>query len=150
MNTLASLGQEELLGKLVLLQGSSEPSAELHQLALPSIRVEGLFASDLPPLLARRLLPPGPIHLPTPSASATSNGGLISPQSETYSYLGGSPGVGTAGRPIDPTKVSYTVLTLDYGLPLTAPQPLHKRELSFLLRTARETYLICRRNTSTV
>ncbi|KAI0693810.1 hypothetical protein BC835DRAFT_1352270 [Cytidiella melzeri] len=106
-STLSSLGQEELLGKLVLLQGSAEPSAELHQLALPSIRVEGLFASDLSPGVIRRsgLIAPGPLPLPAPSTSVTTNGGLISPQSETYLHLAGSPrGVGTAVRPIDPTK----------------------------------------------
>ncbi|KAI0091897.1 hypothetical protein BDY19DRAFT_884720 [Irpex rosettiformis] len=93
-STLNSLGQEELLGKLVLLQGSFEPSAELHQLALPSIRVEGLFMSELPPGLARRAgtLPPGPLALPAPSTSVTTNGGLISPQSETHPVA--SPRVG--------------------------------------------------------
>ena len=127
-STFNSLSQEELLGKLVLLEGCWEPSAELHQLALPSIRVGGLFASDLSPILARRSgpIPPGPLPLPAPSSSVTTNGGLISPQSETYSYAGGSPRVRTAGKPIDPTKVSCLVcckrvVNLTYRTTLTAP-----------------------------
>ena len=127
-SVLSSLAQEELLGKLVLLQGCWEPSAELNQLALRSFRVEGLFASDLSPVLARRagLVPPGLLPLPAPSSSVTTTGGLISPQSETYSHVGGSPRVGTAGRPIDPTKVSSVVCRnrtpfLTHHATLTAP-----------------------------
>ncbi|KAI0347349.1 hypothetical protein BDW22DRAFT_1351768 [Trametopsis cervina] len=105
-STLHALNQEELLGKVVLLQGSVEPSGELHQLALPSIRVEGVFLPDLSPMLTRRsgMLLPGPLPMPVSSTSVTTNGGLISPQSETYSHLAGSPRVATTGRPIDITK----------------------------------------------
>ena len=131
-SVLSSLSQEELLGKLVLLRGSAEPSAELHQLALPSIRVEGLFASDLSPVLSRRpgFISPGPLPLPTPAASVSTNGSLISPQSETYSHLGGSPGILTSGRPIDPTKVSRAMFPGNDGQGLIACQPLHKRTSS--------------------
>lgn len=130
MSTLTSLGQEELLGKLVLLQGSFEPSAELHQLALPSIRVEGLFASDLSPVLSKRSgpVPPGLLPLLAPSNSVITNGGLISPQSETYSHLAGSPRVVTAGKPIDPSKVSRATTSSGLDMALTSSQPLHKRE----------------------
>ncbi|KAJ3550976.1 hypothetical protein NM688_g4956 [Phlebia brevispora] len=104
MSTLSSLGKEELLGKLVFLQGYNEPSAELLQLSLPSIRVDGLFLSDKPPQMPRRSGPPGPLALPGVTSTVTTNGGLISPQSETHSITGPPHRPGTAGKPIDPTK----------------------------------------------
>lgn len=103
MSTLATLGSEELLGKLVLLQGSNELCPELRQLSLPSIPVSGLFMSQK---LPHSIRPPGPIQLPPPGlGTVTTNGGLISPQSETHSTSTGTAPRG-GGKLIDPTKVS--------------------------------------------
>ena len=106
MPTLSSLAKEELLGKLVFLQGYNEMSPEMLQLTLPSIKVEGLFLADKPAHMLRRPGPPGPLVLPGVTSTVTTNGGLISPQSETHSIVGAPHRPGTAGQPIDPTKVS--------------------------------------------
>ncbi|OBZ76776.1 hypothetical protein A0H81_03973 [Grifola frondosa] len=97
-STLATLEKEELLGKLVLMQGSSEPTEDIRQLPVPFMQVDGLFMSERPAYVPRR---PGPL-IGLNNANVVTNGGLISPQSETQST------VPTAARgvprPIDPTK----------------------------------------------
>ena len=106
MSTMAALGKEELLGKLVLLQGSHEPCPEFRQLSLPSIPVTGLFMSQK---LPHNPKPPGPIHLPPPGlGTVTTNGGLISPQSETHSTSTCSVSHTGGGKLIDITKVSLS------------------------------------------
>lgn len=105
MPTLSSLAKEELLGKLVFLKGYNEPSADLLQLALPSIQVDNLFLADKPAHIPRRSGPPGFLVFPGVTSTVTTNGGLISPQSETHSIIGPPHRPGTGGQPIDPTKV---------------------------------------------
>lgn len=116
MSTLSSLAKEELLGKLVFLQGYNELSAEMLQMALPSIQVDGLFLSEKPPSVPRRSGAPGPLAFPSATGSITTNGGLISPQSETYSITGHIHRAGTSGKPIDPTKVrrSHVIVSVTY------------------------------------
>jgi len=100
LSTLASLGKDELLGKLVLLPGSHELSAEMQQLSLPQLHVEGLFLTQKLPGLR-----PGPISLPPPTMTGfTTHGGLISPQSETHSTGMNDPKPSGILRPIDPSK----------------------------------------------
>ncbi len=109
MPTISSLNKEELVGKLVLLEGYNECSPEVRQLALPSIQVEGLFLSEKPPAVPKRSGSiPGPLSLPSSMGSVTTNGGLMSPQlSETYSITGPNvQHIGISGKPIDSTKVS--------------------------------------------
>lgn len=100
MQTLSSLGTDELLGKLVMLPGFNELCPDMQHLALPQLLVEGLF---LPPKLP--VLRPGPISLPPPITNGfTTHGGLISPQSETHSNGMNEPRAAGVMKPIDPTK----------------------------------------------
>ena len=117
MSTLSSLNREELLGKLVFLQGYNEPSPEMLQLALPSIQVDGLFLPEKPSLLRR----PGPLAITSVMGSVTTTGGLISPQSETQSIAGPPNRLGTSGKPIDPTKVSARTASFTAQLLIPAP-----------------------------
>lgn len=111
LSTLTSLGQEELLGKLVFLQGYNDLSSEMLQLALPLIQVPGLLLSQKPTMsLTRRSGPPGPLTIPSTMGSVTTTGGLMSPQSETHSVTGHPRRPVTAGKPIDPAKVSASPL----------------------------------------
>lgn len=105
LDTYTSLNREELLGKLALLRGPVDPTDDVQGLAIPDISVQGLFElHKLPGVDSKR---PGPISLPTPGlGSITTNGGLISPQSESHFSRTSEPSrpVG-AGKLIDPTKV---------------------------------------------
>lgn len=99
--TLNELGKEELLGKLVLLQGHGEVP---QQLTIPSIQVEDIFMSQKPPQTGPRSAP-GPISLPPPNLThLTTTGGLISPESETHSTVTNPQSQDGGGRLIDPTK----------------------------------------------
>lgn len=103
LSTLTDLENEELLGKVVVLQGCDEPPEEWRQLALPFMQTEGLFMTHKPfPSPQRR---PGPVHLVGLNHNVTTTGGLISPQSETEPSV--SQSSQGPGKPIDPTKVSH-------------------------------------------
>ncbi|THH33656.1 hypothetical protein EUX98_g529 [Antrodiella citrinella] len=109
-STLNGFGNEELLGKLVLLQGHNEPSADFLQYSIPSIHVEDIFVPQKPYQTGVRPAP-GPISLPPPNLNhLTTTGGLISPESETHSTATNPSSQDGIGRLIDPLK------------------PLHKRE----------------------
>jgi len=90
--TLKVLDNEQLLGKFVVLQGHTEMTPELQNLALPSIEVEGLF-------LDKKLSVPSKVPKPTPlvttpySTATNTNGGLMSPRSP----------VRAVGKSIDPS-----------------------------------------------
>ena len=130
MSTLKSLEREELLGKLAFLQAYNPLSPEMLDLALPSVGVQELFLSEKPQNPARRASPPGPLDIPTVrGGSITTTGGLISPQSETYSTAAPPRRPGTTGKPIDPTKVSFRGTPGLHTLLTREMQPLHKREL---------------------
>ncbi|TCD66944.1 hypothetical protein EIP91_000722 [Steccherinum ochraceum] len=104
LSILNELGKEELLGKLVLLLGHTEPSKDFLQFALPSIPAEDIFMPRKQQVICPRPVP-GPITLPTPNMShLTTTGGLISPESETHSSLTSSQSQDSVGRLIDPTK----------------------------------------------
>lgn len=106
MTTLNELGKEELLGKLVLLQGHSAPSADFLQFTIPSIHVEDIFMSQKPPQTGPRPAP-GPITLPPQNlTNLITTGGLISPESETHSTVTNPQSQDGSGKLIDPTKVS--------------------------------------------
>ncbi|KAI0952604.1 hypothetical protein AcV7_008352 [Taiwanofungus camphoratus] len=101
---LSKLEKDELIGKLVILQGSDGPPEDLRQLSLPVMQVEGLFMGETPTSSSRRFgSVPGPIPLVGLNNNVTTRGGLISPQSETQSP---TPPAGSGGnlKPIDPTK----------------------------------------------
>ncbi|CAL1701468.1 unnamed protein product [Somion occarium] len=106
--TFNSLNEEELMGKLALLKGPNDPADDIQQLALPVIAVEDLFELHKLPSADKR---PGPISLPPPGmGSITTNGGLISPQSESH-----------FSRASDPSKTTRNLKLID------ATKPLHKQ-----------------------
>jgi len=76
-STFDGLSSDELLGKLVAIQSSTDEIAELSQYPIPTLIMDGLFiSSQLPSSLAKRS--------PVPVGSFNTvvlNGGLISPQS---------------------------------------------------------------------
>lgn len=102
LSTLTGLDAEELLGKVVILQGSSEPPEEWRQLALPFMQIEGLFMTHKPFSPQRR---PGPVHLAGLNHNLTTTGGLVSPQSESEPTTSVA-SQGSGLRVIDPTKAS--------------------------------------------
>lgn len=111
--TLSALGQEELLGKLVLLHGSEDPAPEIQQLSFPSMRIDGLFIPGRSILRPRRLalMANNVSHMGSTSSHSTTGGGLTSPESEINSQAAGlsvpSPPTVTPGKPIDPSKVCH-------------------------------------------
>ncbi|EMD40621.1 hypothetical protein CERSUDRAFT_111202 [Gelatoporia subvermispora B] len=97
---LAGLQNEDLLGKIVTVKGGYEPTEELRQLALPYMQTQNLFMTDNVIRVQRR---PGPMPMPgVNNGGFTTNGGLMSPQSENQSTTPGSSRSG--GKPIDPSK----------------------------------------------
>ncbi|GBE79330.1 hypothetical protein SCP_0205280 [Sparassis crispa] len=101
ISTFKALESEELTGKLVIFQVGTQTAEEVQQFAVPSMQVDGLFMIREALQWQRR---PGPIPLTGLSSTVTTNGGLISPQSETQSST--TAPMRTACRPIDPTKAS--------------------------------------------
>ncbi|OCH90721.1 hypothetical protein OBBRIDRAFT_583390 [Obba rivulosa] len=96
---LLPLQEEELLGKLVVMQGGAEPSEELRQMALPLMLTQDLFMAQSDIRVSRR---PGPMPMPGVNGGFTTNGGLMSPQSENQSTTPTTTRV--IGRPVDPSK----------------------------------------------
>jgi hypothetical protein len=80
-STLTALENEQFLGKLVLLEGYDDVANELRKLALPSLKLEGLFMSQKLSYLPKKL---APLTMPG-SKSVTTNGGLMSPRSPSNS-----------------------------------------------------------------
>ena len=108
----SSLEQEDLTGKLVFVHPPSYPSPIVRQMAVRSVQSPDLFIKDiLSPVATRR--PGHLVGIPEPSvnSSVITNGGLISPQSESQvSTLPSPPPVNRSPeslRHIDPTKVSF-------------------------------------------
>ncbi|EPT02778.1 hypothetical protein FOMPIDRAFT_1117310, partial [Fomitopsis schrenkii] len=108
---LLELDKDELLGKVVLLQGSNALPEELRQLPVSIMQADTLFMSQPPAYVHRR---PGSIPLAGLNQNITTQGGLISPQSETHITAASTsattavvtrPGPAVNGtRPIDPMK----------------------------------------------
>ncbi|EJF56603.1 hypothetical protein DICSQDRAFT_183737 [Dichomitus squalens LYAD-421 SS1] len=103
-----SLMQEDLAGKLVLLQPPMKPTPLVRQMAVRNIRFEGLFSEEsLSPIPMRR---PGPGLLGISESNlhphVITNGGLISPQSETQGSISPPPANRTPEgfKHIDPSK----------------------------------------------
>ncbi|KAI0796541.1 hypothetical protein C8Q75DRAFT_199448 [Abortiporus biennis] len=112
--TLASLSKEDLLGKLVLLQGCNDPCTELRQMSLPTLQIDRLFAV---PKISKNGRHPGPIVLPPPGlGTVTTNGGLISPQDSEGSRYSLNTSAPIRGQLIDPTKGSSCKYSHDWLL----------------------------------
>ncbi|KAI0832571.1 hypothetical protein BC628DRAFT_1347344 [Trametes gibbosa] len=100
------LEKEDLVGKLVLMQPPNEMSPDTRRMAARSLRFDGLFMSEkVTPWMTRR---PGPLlGISDSSSGVVTNGGLISPQSESQSSMSTPPprNLSSEGRrAIDPTK----------------------------------------------
>ncbi|KAI0352980.1 hypothetical protein OH77DRAFT_1407962 [Trametes cingulata] len=99
--------KEDLTAKLVLMQPSTEFSSAMLRMSARSIRFDSLFMTEkvTSPWMARR---PGPIlGICGSNSSVVTNGGLISPQSETQASMPTPPPQNQSPeylRPIDPTK----------------------------------------------
>lgn len=93
------LDKERYLDKLVLVQSRAGSAGGLAVLRLPSVSVEGVFASAVSPPTPESI--PSPIARPTVNTAVAISTGLLSPQSPTASRIPGATGL----RPIDPTKV---------------------------------------------
>jgi hypothetical protein len=91
-STLTALENEQLLGKLVLLQGYNEIANELQKLCLPSLRVDGLFMTQKLSYVTKRS---ATLSTPIVCDEATAYGEQISPRLSTSS----------GGRLIDPSLV---------------------------------------------
>lgn len=78
---MSLLENEQLLGKLVILEGYEDVNSELHKLCLPSLKLDGLFLAQKPPCFPLKLTP---LAMPG-SHSVTTNGGLMSPRSPSNS-----------------------------------------------------------------
>lgn len=102
-STLMALEKEELLGKVILLHGGNVPPETLQQLPVHIMPVDGLFMLHAPSYVQRR---PGPIPLTGLKHNVTTHGGLISPESETYSTIA-TARKANGTKPIDSTKVRY-------------------------------------------
>jgi len=110
-SVLLDLEKDELLGKVVLLHGSNGLPEELRQLSVSNMQTETLFMAQPPAYVHRR---PGSIPLAGLNQNITTQGGLISPQSETHVTAASTsvgPGTNTrvgsntnGAKPIDPTK----------------------------------------------
>ncbi|EED80771.1 predicted protein [Postia placenta Mad-698-R] len=99
-STLMALEKEELLGKVILLHGGNVPPEILQQLPVHIMPVDGLFMLHAPSYVQRR---PGPIPLTGLKHNVTTHGGLISPESETYSTIA-TARKANGTKPIDSTK----------------------------------------------
>lgn len=99
-STLMALEKEELLGKVILLHGGNVPPETLQQLPVHIMPVDGLFMLHAPSYVQRR---PGPIPLTGLKHNVTTHGGLISPESETYSTIA-TARKANGTKPIDSTK----------------------------------------------
>lgn len=80
-STMSLLENEQLLGKLVILEGHEDMNSELHKLCLPSLKLDELFLAQKPPYYPLKLTP---LAMPG-SSSVTTNGGLMSPRSPSNS-----------------------------------------------------------------
>ena len=110
---MLELEKDELLGKVVLLQGSNGLPEELRHLPVPIMQADTLFMPQPPAYVHRR---PGSIPLAGLNQNITTQGGLISPQSETHITAASTsaptaviarPGPTVNGtKPIDPMKAS--------------------------------------------
>ncbi|KAI0677403.1 hypothetical protein C8Q78DRAFT_1065958 [Trametes maxima] len=106
------LEKEDLSGKLVVMQPPNELSPTMRRISARSIRFDGLFMSERvttwPP---RRLAPL--LGISDSNPGVITNGGLISPQSESQGSLSTPPPHSQSSassdylKPIDPSKVSY-------------------------------------------
>ncbi|KAL1944302.1 hypothetical protein VTO73DRAFT_3487 [Trametes versicolor] len=78
------LEKDDLVGKLVLMQPPNEMSPAVRRMSARTLRIDGLFMTEkVNPWAARR---PGPLFgLADGHSSVVTNGGLISPQSESQS-----------------------------------------------------------------
>lgn len=114
--TLTALENEQFLGKLVLLEGYEGVTSEMRKLALPSLKLEGVFMTQNLSFRPQNLTP---LAIPG-SKSVTTNGGLMSPRSPSSS----SSSIGK--KMIDPSLVRHLDSS---GEPHTQPvcQPLHKQ-----------------------
>ena len=105
-----SLVEEDLAGKLVLIQCPHDSSLAVRQMAVRSIYLDGLFMEER--------IYPQPIGRPGPliglseanmNGSVVTNGGLISPQSESQGSMPTPPPANRSPdsfKQIDPSKVS--------------------------------------------
>ncbi|TFY52261.1 hypothetical protein EVJ58_g10116 [Rhodofomes roseus] len=120
-SVLLDLEKDDLLGKVVLLQGSNGLPEELRQLPVSIMQTDSLFMAQPPAYVHRR---PGSIPLVGLNQNITTQGGLISPQSETYGTAASTsvtaavntrPGSGTTHGTTHGTK------------PIDSTKPLHKQ-----------------------
>lgn len=103
-----ALDKEDLVQKLVLMEPPSDSFPVIHRMSARTTRFDGLFmAEKVTAWLARR---PGPLlGISEASSGVVTNGGLISPQSESQGSMYATPppnGSSEYLKPIDPTKVS--------------------------------------------
>ncbi|KAI0775970.1 hypothetical protein BD413DRAFT_257475 [Trametes elegans] len=101
-----SLEKEDLSGKLVLMQPPADLSPAMRRMSARFIRLDGLFLSErVSPWMNRR---PGPLlGISDNSSGVITNGGLISPQSETQTSVPTPPPSNQSSeqyRTIDPSK----------------------------------------------
>lgn len=105
------LEKDDLVGKLVLMQPPNEMSPAVRRMSARTLRIDGLFMTEkVNPWAARR---PGPLFgLAEGHSSVVTNGGLISPQSESQSSGSTPPPRHSSSeglRYIDATKVSHCI-----------------------------------------
>lgn len=105
------LEKDDLVGKLVLMQPPNEVSPAVRRMSARTLRIDGLFMMEkVNPWAARR---PGPLFgLADGHSSVVTNGGLISPQSESQSSGSTPPPRHSSSeglRYIDATKVSRCI-----------------------------------------
>lgn len=112
LNMYGNLEEEDLAGKLVLLQVPKESSPAVRHMAVRSIHLDGLFMEER--------LGPGPIARPGPLTAYSdsnmgmgmglvTNSGLISPQSESQGSMPTPPPAHRSPdhfKQVDPSKVS--------------------------------------------
>ena len=134
----SGLEKEELAGKLVLLQPPNDASPAVRQMAVRSLRLDGLFMEEkLTPFAVRRPVSLLGIAESALNPNVVTNGGLISPQSEGQGSMRPTPPPANRSpdnlKMIDPSKVSEVVACacrwLAHG---RCVQPLHKRKSSCL------------------
>ncbi|KAI9000874.1 hypothetical protein BD414DRAFT_15154 [Trametes punicea] len=105
LTTWDSLANEDLAGRLVLVQPPNNPFPAMRRMPARSLRCDGLFVAErVNPWMSRR---PGPLFGLSDSAlGVVTNGGLISPQSESQASMTTPPPQNLSERlkPIDPSK----------------------------------------------
>ncbi|KAF7983962.1 hypothetical protein HWV62_18390 [Athelia sp. TMB] len=116
-STMSLLESEQLLGKLVILEGYEDINSELHKLCLPSLKLDGLFLAQKPAYFPLKLTP---LAMPG-STSVTTNGGLMSPRSPSNSSSIGET------RLIDPSLVRIASINPPRFAKAVFIQPLHKQ-----------------------